>query len=405
MKIAENERRHVIARGSSSFYVFRCVAFGLACGPLLWGRLAAFASRFTQAIFQPGELRVQTYVDDPAGIVYGHSGDHRDKLLTIFLLFSRVLGFDVNWRKVQRGAEIDWIGARFGLDEENGVTVSLSAEKAATLRTALDSMLRTTMVQEKRARSIAGLASWAASVVPRARPFVAHMFGAIADAKSSGPPARTTTRRRPKDLIFIRRFEHSARWLQALLRDETALVRKFSVNLRHTPTSLGLRTDASPFGMGAVLFDFVTGAILAYWADSISDLDIGRFKAVRGAPDWQNEYELLAVVVSLEVFQTQLAGRTFALQADNTAAIQAALNLKSGKALLNTMAGEIALRLDRLRAHLGVTEHIPGLLNFVADALSRLEQGKELPKVLYDAMRVTAPRRDANFWLCWPQEW
>ena len=54
MKVSENERKHVIARGSSSFYVFRCVAFGLACGPLLWGRLAAFASRFTQAIFQPG---------------------------------------------------------------------------------------------------------------------------------------------------------------------------------------------------------------------------------------------------------------------------------------------------------------------------------------------------------------
>ena len=93
-------------------------------------------------------------------------------------------------------------------------------------------------------------------------------------------------------------------WLQALLRDETALVRKFSVNLRHTPISLGLRTDASPFGMGAVLFDFVTGDVHAYWADSISDLDIDKFKAVRGAPDWQNEYELLAVVVSLEVFRT-----------------------------------------------------------------------------------------------------
>ena len=38
MKIAEQERRHVIARGSRDWFAFRCVAFGLASGPFSWIR-------------------------------------------------------------------------------------------------------------------------------------------------------------------------------------------------------------------------------------------------------------------------------------------------------------------------------------------------------------------------------
>ena len=69
------------------------------------------------------------------------------------------------------------------------------------------------------------------------------------------------------------------------------------------------------------------------------------------------------------------------------------------------MAGEIALRLDRARIEMDILEHIPGLLNFVADALSRLEAGKQLPAILTEARRDSAPARTANFWMAWPSEW
>ena len=50
MQIAEAERRRVVAKGTESYYAFRRVAFGLASGPLLWGRLAAAMARMLQGI-------------------------------------------------------------------------------------------------------------------------------------------------------------------------------------------------------------------------------------------------------------------------------------------------------------------------------------------------------------------
>ena len=50
--IRENERKYVTAKGTDSWVSFMVVAFGFACGPLLWGRLAASACRLAQAMFQ-----------------------------------------------------------------------------------------------------------------------------------------------------------------------------------------------------------------------------------------------------------------------------------------------------------------------------------------------------------------
>ena len=368
-------------------------------------RLAASAARFAQAIFAPGELRVQTYVDDPAGVVYGKSKEERNKLIAIYLLFCRTLGFDINWKKVQRGRVIDWIGGRFELTEEEDLKVTLSAEKAQVLRKALDDIVKKGMVTEKELRSTAGLASWAASVVPRARPFVSHMFGAMVDNKAKDKQTKESTRDRPKNLVFVRRFRHAALWLRELLADEHALVRKFSVRARWAPLSLGLRTDASPYGLGAILFKIATGEVISYWADDLRDEDFKRFKAQRGDPAWQNEWEMLAVLASIVAFESDIAGEKFLLQADNMTAIEAASKYKSTRPLINTMAGELALRMDKIRTEMTMAEHIPGILNVEADALSRLSAGKVLPKELREAHRLQAPSRSDDFWMCWPQEW
>ena len=114
---------------------------------------------------------------------------------------------------------------------------------------------------------------------------------------------------------------------------------------------------------------------------------------------------MLAVLVSLVVFEAALSGERFLLQADNVTALEAAMKYKSTKPLINAMAGEVALRLDRLRADLAIAEHIPGIFNVEADALPRLSVGKNLPKELRGAHRSQAPARSDDFWICWPQEW
>ena len=82
------------------------------------------------------------------------------------------------------------------------------------------------------------------------------------------------------------------------------------------------------------------------------------------------------------------------------------MSLKSPTGTMNAIAGDISLRLDRCRANFQMAEHIPGLLNFIADALSRLGAGAKLPECLSAARRMSAPSRsrDSNILFCRPQD-
>ena len=52
------------------------------------------------------------------------------------------------------------------------------------------------------------------------------------------------------------------------------------------------------------------GSPEAYWAASLSDDELSRFRAVKGDPLWQAEWGLLAILISLHVFRSQLVEST-----------------------------------------------------------------------------------------------
>ena len=145
---------------------------------------------------------------------------------------------------------------------------------------------------------------------------------------------------------------------------------------------------------------------LAFWADALTDDDLTIFKAKIGDPAWQSEWEILALLVSLHAFRRFLPRRTcIAVESDNTAVLEAATTLASGKALMNAVAAEVALILEEMDLQITFVEHVAGVNNYVADALSRLAQGKPLPQVLASSERVTAPARPRSFYRVWPEEW
>ena len=155
------------------------------------------------------------------------------------------------------------------------------------------------------------------------------------------------------------------------------------------------------------MFKYGTGEIIGYWADELNKSDLNLFGAVRGDPAWQSEWELYAVLVSVVVFSDIVKDKKMALQTDNTATMRASMVLKSPTATMNAIASEIALRLDKNRITFDISEHIPGLLNYIADSLSRLSEGAKLPECLEAAQRFSAPSRsrDSGFLICWPQDW
>lgn len=79
------------------------------------------------------------------------------------------------------------------------------------------------------------------------------------------------------------------------------------------------------------------------------------------------------------------------------------MKLSSSSPHLNKIAQEIALHLAIGDAEISLFEHIPGVTNIQADALSRLiaPDAKSIPENLGQALRVYPPPRDRMFWKAW----
>ena len=79
------------------------------------------------------------------------------------------------------------------------------------------------------------------------------------------------------------------------------------------------------------------------------------------------------------------------------------MKLSSPSPHLNKVAQEIALHLAIGDAQISLLEHIPGITNIQADALSRLNaaEAESIPGFLSNAMRVFPPNRDSDFWRAW----
>ena len=117
--------------------------------------------------------------------------------------------------------------------------------------------------------------------------------------------------------------------------------------------------------------------------------------SARGDPIYMAEWEILAILVSHKIginhakaTQTQLV-----VQTDSTAAMGAASKLASPRPRVNAVAAEITPMLEATRADLLVPRHFRGAINVEADALSRLNEGKEVPRRLTCSSRSTASRQ------------
>jgi hypothetical protein len=160
---------------------------------------------------------------------------------------------------------------------------------------------------------------------------------------------------------------------------------------------LVIRCDASPWGFGGLLEQ--DGVVVSYWADEISDTDRKVCPGQAGDPAFQAEWELYAILISIVVWQSRLAGGHVAcLETDSKAALFACAKLSSNTPTMNSIAAEIGLRVISLQIELG---HVAGVANYEADALSRLCQGKAIPSHLAEVQRAATPCRESGFFLAW----
>ena len=116
-------------------------------------------------------------------------------------------------------------------------------------------------------------------------------------------------------------------------------------------------------------------------------------------PAFMAEWELLTVLISLHTWRTHLTGKRagFLLQMASKAALGAALKLASPTPSVNLIAADIAFTLELLNIERLAGEHFRGTVNVEADALSRLLEGKEIPRSLWGIKASRVPPRSSIY--------
>ena len=95
-----------------------------------------------------------------------------------------------------------------------------------------------------------------------------------------------------------------------------------------------IRTDASPFGMGAILFK--KGAPILWMALDLSPDDLAFLNAKIGDPAWQAEWELFAILIVVDAWLPHLLGQAACLlQAGATSALYSAARLAGRTPAMN----------------------------------------------------------------------
>lgn len=348
LKLHESERKWVVCKGlDSHYYVMRCICFGLANGPLSWGRLASAAMRLAQSVCFGWEGRIQCYVDDPIIIACGTSCRHRTQTFLRSTLLWSCLGFKLAWHKACRGFSLTWIGVSLSLegDKRRNLRVSLPEDKTCKILQAFEDIENCKgVVPIKLLEHVTGIMAWVANIIPIARPWTSMLWAAVHSAKLSSDtgPKRLGTRLR-KGLAFKRQVDHAFMWLRHMMKAKGSFLGSSHVvplsklyRFRNDCPIVGVTTDACPTGLGGVLN--VGGKPQAFFCLQITQATCNLFggEATVGDPAFQTEWELLAIFIAICVFSRFLRGvrvQIF-LQTDNTAAPQAALEFKASSPML-----------------------------------------------------------------------
>ena len=162
------------------------------------------------------------------------------------------------------------------------------------------------MVPIRRARSLAGGAGFIAGIIPWWKPFVAVIWAAITAAlrELASRKANDVRQVASSRVIATKRYRQAVSWLLAFLHGWGMESRCF--RLIPPPTSQWqVVMDASPWGMGAVLFNCTEP--VEYFAERLSTDDLRRFSASTGESKFTTLWEALTLLLSIRLWLVRQA--------------------------------------------------------------------------------------------------
>ena len=393
------ERRHFTWSYGDKWVAFKTQAQGSRNAPLVCGRVAALIARLTQSVFGDQRYRLQIYVDDPCICVMGNS-TQRDEMMAATILLWAGFGIRLAYRKAARGMQVVWIGAELTAQNQNKTTAQVQVRaKPEIIEEVHQSTIThsTNNLENKKAlQSYVGKLNHVAGMVEMIRPFMSDLYGVL---------HQTTSTRAPHNCYWTKQWSHVTQWLLAFFErsaGEVCRIYRMSAYFGHGLPVI-IVTDASPWGIGGYLM--VNNTALAYYSSPVDSFDEKILRLSIGDAAGQQVLEALAVLVALRLWRHYWArvGVSLRIRSDSvsTLTLLVKLRVSCSSSSLSLIARELALEFGTSSYKPLLFQHIPGLSNDWADALSRLTQpGKrvQVPHQLRQCRRTTAPIRDEVYY-------
>jgi hypothetical protein len=385
-----SERRFFVVQYRGEILVFLKTTQGSRGAPLTWARVIALVMRLTQAVVGIDSCRISTYVDDPLSIAIGSPAQRRRTFATILVVWS-CLQLPLAMEKATLGTSTTWTSATFSTSGD-GLTVRVKDSLVEETAELLEEFMRSNMIRRKELRSAIGKVMHIASLIPTVRPFVSQMYGALY-SESSGPAANT---------VWTKQVEHSLSWLVAFLREsDTKLERHFDLRTyQGMGTEVVICLDASPWGLGGFLVE--DNRIQSWFACGLGAEEQAILRISQAESAAQQVVESLVVLVALRAWKSRWLHQRVVLRvkSDNISALVMCLKLKTDGFGTGIVARELALDIACSEYKPQIGEHIPGVDNVIADALSRkLQPGVvfNLPPCLRTVEEMVVPTRGMEF--------
>lgn len=214
-----------------------------------------------------------------------------------------------------------------------------------------------------------------------------------------------TKTKAPKNCVWTRQIRPSLAWIQAFLRKERGTIsRVFTYEAcRGLAAPVQITTDASVWGVGGWLS--LAGRPIAYFSDDITPQDEQSLGHARGDHHGQQGFEALALLIAVRIWAPvwKSSRGTLALRSDNMGALSVFSACKGKEGPMNLVAREFALDVGQATHMPDLVQHLPGVSNQIADALSRrtdlqYAKGWQLPSFLAGATHIKLEPRGPSWW-------
>ena len=350
-------RQYFYFRFDGRLYQFTHMPFGLNTAPRVCTQLLSVVNF---ALTQAGILDIR-YLDDFFLIGRSHSDVQRD--LTLAQSIISQFGLVVNPEKTEGPSQrLSFLGVL--LDSVNQ-TLSCTPQRVEELTSLLRSLRRQRVITRRHAESLIGKLSFAAKVLPGARPFMRRMLDTVHACKSRIPshPLRIDPGFRDDVRFWLRHFDswngrqswRSSRASPFVFASDASL-HGFGFFLESTPTTSSVDSTAWPqhlrVGAGFSGKYSPTHAHLHKSHTQISWL------------------ELLAVVACTTTYAPHLTGQSLLFYVDNSTDVHIINRQATRSKLLAPLLRQLYTL--ALQHNLSIRAvHRPGVDNTLADFLSR----------------------------------